>query len=823
MAEQRVGVRPRGNLLERIFHEPKFRVCCLGGPKVIESGSGTDMTPTSRKTRALIGYLCIVDKPVGRERLATLLWSDRGDEQSRASLRQAVYELRSLLGGDHLVRVERDTIAAGDDVGTDVAAILAAARSGNLEQLADALSDWRGDFFEDLPSIDPTFDAWLQSERHRVHESLTQAAVESVQSGIARGEIGTARKIVNMLQQRDGTNEIVLRLGLRLDHLAGDLGALHRRYERFRELLKSELDAAPAGETQRLFHELAAGSSSSFQAPVPGGSVTAGPKEDFPQAVENGASNPTPPSIAHSTAEALPDEGVRHLPVRAWHRIGGAITLGIVILGVVAWVIWSSVHKAAPSPQEPLLAVLPFQNLSDDTGSRHVSDGLAGEIADALQRTTKIHVANTPAGLRSANASAPRALTATHVLSGSVERVGDRIRVIAQLMSIQDDSVVWSHAYDTAIARTSSLQHATALQIAGTLGSLLSSGSLGEARHPNAAAYDHYLNGRRLFLQNYPGAAAAELEKSVRLAPDFANAWATLAASRWLLATNALKQHDGRHDPSMANAARAAAERALKIDPNNGEAHGVFALLIPSTRLQEIETQLEKALRYEPNNAQVLGWHGEFLMYVGRNREALNDLTRAYVLDPSTPSVAPNLVLASLKTGRFEEGKEIIDLIGRIRDTGSRSDIFSLELKYFLYRHDWFGLATWLSTVPDRSSPRVDAFIRLCRETAIAFATHENDKFGRLRDRWRTEASVDSDVAVQFLSALGDSDGALEIVQSAVNSRRNDNVLTDPQWETLFVPDLRALRRDPRFPQLLTQWGLNDYWRTSNRLPDFMR
>ena len=157
-------------MLEQVFQEPKFRVHCLGGLNIVEVGSGTDISPVNRKTRALIGYLSIVAKPVARERLASLLWGDRGDEQARASLRQAIYELRSMVGSDHLLKVERDTVSVTDGVVTDVAAILAAARSRDLQQLADSLSEWRGSFFEDLPSIDPSFDSWVESERVCVQE-----------------------------------------------------------------------------------------------------------------------------------------------------------------------------------------------------------------------------------------------------------------------------------------------------------------------------------------------------------------------------------------------------------------------------------------------------------------------------------------------------------------------------------------------------------------------------------------------------------------------------------------------------------------------------
>jgi DNA-binding SARP family transcriptional activator len=642
-------------MLERVFQEAKFRVCCLGGLKLMEVSSGTDMTPTSRKARALIGYLCIVGKPVGRERLASLLWGDRGDEQARASLRQTIYELRSLLGGDRLLRMERDTVAIGEDVSTDMAAIIAAAQSGDLEQLSLVLSEWRGDFFEDLPSIDPSFDAWLQSERLRVQESLVDAAAEAVRAGMARAEIDPARKIVNLLQQRDSTNEVVLRLGLRLDHLAGDTAALHRRYERFRELLKSELDAAPSAETQRLFQELAARLSASLLASEPNGDDAE--REHVQQGGEDITSYPARPFLAQSTAEAEFEKLVPPQSVRSSRRVGIAgVAFAVASLCALAWVIWSPLHKAAPS--------------------------------------------------------------------------------------------------------------------------------------------------------------------SVRLAPDFAKASSTLAAERRLLAVDTHSEQEEDHVAAIEIAARVAAQRALARDPNNGEALGVLALLTSSTHLQEIDRLFERALRSDPKNPQLLNWHGEFLMMVGRSHEALEVLTRAYELDRATPSVSSNFVLAFLVTGRFEEGREIIDLG---RNNRVQGQFFPLHVKYFLYRQDWLGLANYLSALPDDLSPPRAAFFRLCRETAIALATRQADKFGQLRSKWRTEGSFDPDDAVQFLSALGDGNGALEVVRSAVMSRQNDEFLTDPEWEAFFAPNLIALRRDPRVRALLAQWGLFDYWRAANHWPDFMR
>jgi DNA-binding SARP family transcriptional activator len=645
-------------MLKTVFQEPHFRVCCLGRFKLVEAGSGTDMTPASRKVRALIAYLCIVRRPVGRERLASLLWGDRGDEQARASLRQTIYELRSMLAGDRLLKMERDTVAIGEEVSTDVAAILAAAQSGDLELLGGALAEWRGDFLEDLSSIDETFDTWLQSERLRVQERLINASVEAANAGMARGETDPARKIVGRLQQLDGTNEIVLRLGLRLDHLAADTAALHRRYERFRELLKSELDVAPSAETQRVFQDLATRPPAQVDgiASDSGSQVADREKECIQEGDDHDATRFDRPSLTQRAGEPGVATHTPRLSSVFGRRKLAAIALVVGFLGALGWAVLGLSHKPRPT--------------------------------------------------------------------------------------------------------------------------------------------------------------------SAGVAPGFTDASSGLSAEHLLLA---IDTHSGQREDRVAaieKAAQTAAQRTLARDPNNGEALGVLAVLTPSARLLEIDRLFERALRSEPNNAQLLNWHGNFLMMVGRSHEALEELTRAYERDRAAPSIASNLILAFLLTGRFEEAREIID---QGRDNRLHDSFSSLHVKYFLYRQDWFGLANYLGALPDDFSRSRAAFFRLCRDTAMAFVMREHDKFGQLRASWRAQTSADPDDAVQFLFALGDADGALAVIQSAARSRRNENLLTDPGWEALFDPGLVALRRDPRVAALFAQWGVSDYWRSVNRWPDFMR
>ena len=127
-----------------------------------------------------------------------------------------------------------------------------------------------------------------------------------------------------------------------------------------------------------------------------------------------------------------------------------------------------------------------------------------------------------------------------------------------------------------------------------------------------------------------------------------------------------------------------------------------------------------------------------------------------------------------------------------------------------------------MHTLPDFLSQPDAAFFGLCRETALSLAQNARDKFGPLRDRWRGATSFDPEEAVQFLYALGDADGALRFVESAVaKHRRKDRYLIDPGWTALFPANLSALRRHPKIPLLFSKWGLFEYWRSIDRWPDF--
>jgi len=233
-----------------------YRRRCLGNFHL--NHFSDDVTPQGRKARALISLLALTGESVRRERLAGLLWSERDDGQSRASLRTLLYDMRALFGGAApLLESDRASVdLVRTRIVTDLALVDGSIAAANFEAAESALSGWSGTLFADLDSTDPAFDEWLAAERAFRHERLVSSLVRALDRALCTDVSPAIRAIITKLAQVEPLNEIVLRLTLRADHAVADVSAIHRRYTRFRALLRAELGAQPSPATQALYAAL---------------------------------------------------------------------------------------------------------------------------------------------------------------------------------------------------------------------------------------------------------------------------------------------------------------------------------------------------------------------------------------------------------------------------------------------------------------------------------------------------------------------------------------------------------------------------------------
>src|SRR5690606_623765 len=291
----------------------------------------------------------------------------------------------------------------------------------------------------------------------------------------------------------------------------------------------------------------------------------------------------------------------------------------------------------------PTLAVLAFDTPARDRATRTLADGVSEEILYAVSRLSGLKVIGSTSSFAFRGRDKPRAakaLNATHILDGSVRRTDDRVRISASLSDVESGVVLWSERYDRDLGDTFALQEEIAAEVAKAL-----EVTLGEARRARAptltpALSDSYFEARELLRSGAIPciqAAAAALDRIVREAPDFARAWAALAAAK--LETLRLTSTDRAR---LVEDAREAAEPALGADPSMGEAYAVLAALEGEFfgRWREREALIEKALAAEPNSPHLLFRHGQILVSTGRVAEGYAQQARAVERDPFDPMLA---------------------------------------------------------------------------------------------------------------------------------------------------------------------------------------
>lgn len=236
---------------------PALHLGLLGDFRILSASD--DVRLRGRKARALLAYLAVVStRTVSRDRATDLLWSDRGTEQARGSLRQMLAELRAIPQLRGALVVSRDSISfAANLVVTDVDAILGAAARRDASELARNIAGIGDNFLADMSEVSPVFDEWLVVERVQQQERVVVAVCAAVADMIGSAAPMQIQEILRALDRLDPWNESIARLGFTADHAAGDLASLHRRYRRLCGGLTEEFGVDPSTETRALFERLA--------------------------------------------------------------------------------------------------------------------------------------------------------------------------------------------------------------------------------------------------------------------------------------------------------------------------------------------------------------------------------------------------------------------------------------------------------------------------------------------------------------------------------------------------------------------------------------
>jgi TolB-like protein len=287
------------------------------------------------------------------------------------------------------------------------------------------------------------------------------------------------------------------------------------------------------------------------------------------------------------------------------------------------------------------VAVLPLKNLSDDPSQKYFAEGMTEELITDLSQLRALKViSRTSSGLyEDSHKALPeigRELNAEAIVVGSVQRFGDRVRVIAQLTYAPRDQNIWARTYERDVKDALALQSEVAAAIAGEIRTQISpteDARLHASRPINVRALEAYLQGTYYINQKGHGVgdlandtAAKYFRQAIADDASFAPSYVALANTYEALLRPSVQAH---------LAMKAAVEKALALDPNSSDAHAAFALVMSDDwQWATAESEYRQAIALNPNKVEAHLALASFLQAMGRSPEAVPEFERAQELDP---------------------------------------------------------------------------------------------------------------------------------------------------------------------------------------------
>jgi TolB-like protein/Flp pilus assembly protein TadD len=314
------------------------------------------------------------------------------------------------------------------------------------------------------------------------------------------------------------------------------------------------------------------------------------------------------------------------------------------------------------------IAVLPLDNYSGDPNQDYFAEGMTDELTAHLATISQLRVISRGSVMQFKGDHRPptpeiaRILNVDAVVEGSVRRVGDTVRITAQLIDARADKHLWARSFERNSRDVLALQDELASAIAGEIHVQLTpteQSRLAEAHRVNPEAYDAYLKGRYFF--NRPSdenlkKAIALFEEAVMLNPNFAPAFSGLSDAYLWAGYNEGVLTAAEARPK----AKVSAEKAIQLDDQSAEAHTSLAVfkLFYEYDWAGCEREFRRAFALNPNYAFAHDQFGLALAFQGRLDEAIAEGKRAAELDPLSPQIPIDNSMALMTQGSFEAAKE---------------------------------------------------------------------------------------------------------------------------------------------------------------------
>jgi TolB-like protein len=476
--------------------------------------------------------------------------------------------------------------------------------------------------------------------------------------------------------------------------------------------------------------------------------------------------------ISHSAPTVLAKSG---FPLWA------AALLGVAVLALGAFVLFRPAAKSAPvpapatpaaaiKPAEPIaptireksLAVLPFNNMSEEKDSAFFTDGIQEDILTNLALISELHVVSRTSVMQYRNTTKTirqiaQELGVTYVLEGSVRRAGNKVRVTGQLIRAATDEHVWAKSFDRELSDIFAIQEALATEIAGALKTAITPQQktiIAGRATTNVDAYNNHLKARDIILwSGISRATMPELDRLLHAAvqqdTNFVPAWLDLARVNF----RSYRSPTTGGDRNQLLAGQAALAQALRLAPSDPaviHAQGLGAEA--NEDLAGARKYYEQALQLIPGDVEVLGSLGGLATQERKWAEAMGYLRRAQTFDPRNPIVLWGAYNALLTLRQYDQAMQNARLLVELQPD-SLDAAFALAAVPFFSRGSRQEMETLLArlTPQQQQDPKVIA----AKFNWYYHAIGDARAYVELSDRQGTDINFsDADSTMQYAEAL---------------------------------------------------------------------
>ncbi|NBC65839.1 MAG: hypothetical protein GVY07_09330 [Bacteroidetes bacterium] len=611
-----------------------------------EDGSLDDSFLKGSKRLALLAFL-ILKKPRGfhrRDEILGIFWPEHGQKSARNALNNMLYQIRNSLGKESLVSRGTEEISINrEKVWCDALAFEELLEEGEVQKAFDLYRDTLllGLHVKDVSN---DFQNWLDAERERLRNLASKAAWALTEKANEKGSHSNAVKWAKKAAALTPFSEDAQARLISLLKKFGYRTEAIKAYEKYEDRLRSEWKMEPSKKLKALVEE------------------TSQSSQDFPQSTDPRNAQTSSSQKKEASAESS-ENTIRKFSSQIWWP---AVATLIAIATLAGWMLWDNTpaeNEVQPSISERSVAVLPFTYLSAEDSTDYFSLGMTEEILTRLAQIEDLSVISRTSVMQYTNTEKNLQVIAQElgvgtVVEGSVQRVGDQVRITAQLIDANTDHHLWSESYNRPMRNILSIQSEVATSIAEALQAKLipqERQHLTTSREVNEEAYLLYLQGQHLRdRRDSTGLFGADsrFREAIALDSTFAPSYGGLAMNTFWLGL-----HGWQHGETAILKTLEAANRALAIDSTIVEAHLAKALVhqIYHHDWKKSEQIFKKAMEINPGHSHTRSEYGMQLLRLGRVDEALEYMRQAVNIDPRSYHAHHGLGYAYLCKRQYEE------------------------------------------------------------------------------------------------------------------------------------------------------------------------